>query len=330
MAIMSDDMMQVHHEQAAQAAPLEVKNTIELVGTIVLQRDRTNDKGVVAVPRTNLQNARMKRLLVQVEEGDGAIYAIPIDVSYSTHKRQALVDELQGGDRVRVRGRLRTEQTFDRRFASDDHPDGRPTRTVNVVVEEIEPAEPDDIDGSWLQLTGRISVVADIRRHEVTIDEEVGRTFLVVQWVEASRRRNSMYQHVRIDRIPLDIPLLIDSSVNGLRAGNVVTVEGRLEPFRRQLRPQTNKFIERFLIDTQQKQQVEYATLNPAARAERERKDRQQLGRLHYEKSVRVRAGYVELHEGSPMSVDAARVARAAFVKHQKEQRVRATQPPAS
>ncbi len=65
-------------------------------------------------------------------------------------------------------------------------------------------------------------MVATIRNHEIALDEEIGRTHLVVEWVEPSQRPGSRAHATRVDRIPLDIPLLLQSSPNGLRAGNLV------------------------------------------------------------------------------------------------------------
>lgn len=86
-------------------------------------------------------------------------------------------------------------------------------------------------------------MVATIRTNQIAIDEEIGRTHLVVEWVEPSQRPGSRAHSTRVDHILLDIPLLLETSSNGLRAGNLVTIEGLLEPFRRQLRPEQNLFV---------------------------------------------------------------------------------------
>ncbi len=307
-------MAQEHPTSSA----IKRRNEIAVVGVVLEQHN--HDRNVVGVTRTTVFRTRVTCLLVQVTEEDGAIYAMTLNVPLSPEHtaRAALLEKLQLGARIRARGRLHTEQRFDRRFATADDPDGRPSRQVVVAVDDIANASEDELDGTWLQLTGRISVVATIRNHEIAIDEEIGRTHLVVEWVEPSQRPGSRAHATRVDRIPLDIPLLLESSPNGLRAGNLVTVEGRLEPFRRQLRPAQNRFVQQYLEDFEQKRRGTYALLSDQARAERERRDANKLRSLRYEQDVRVRAGYVDLHEGQPMSVGEARTAHRAYIRQQK------------
>jgi hypothetical protein len=296
-------------------------NHIEIVGGLVAlhQRDRQQHAAVLPVPRMTRYSAQVQRLLLQVEEEDGLVYTLPLDVPTHLPDQQALLAILAPGDRIHVHGRVCTEATFDRRFATLDNPDGRPTSQLTVVVAQLRHAGADDVNGSWLQLMGRISVPPTIRRHERATTEEVGRTSLVVEWVEPSRRPGSHQQLVRIDRIPLDIPLAIDGSIKGLRAGNRILVEGRLEPFQRPLRPGTNGFVQHHLAALHAQWQAEATTLSATERGQRERHHLQQLRRLQSEQCVRVRAGYVELLDGQPMTVEDARTAHATFVAQQKQ-----------
>lgn len=57
----------------------------------------------------------------------------------------------------------------------------------------------------------------------------------------------------------------------------------------------------------------------PQERRRQERRDRRTLQNIWYEQSLRVRAGYVELHAGKPMSVEGAQLARDAWVKQRKQ-----------
>src|SRR3712207_1029464 len=91
----------------------------------------------VGMPRTTLHRARMTRLLLQVQEEDGAVYAIAVDVSASHATETAVIVALQPSDRICVRGHLRTEQVFDRRFATLDNPEGRPSSAIVVVVRTL-------------------------------------------------------------------------------------------------------------------------------------------------------------------------------------------------
>jgi hypothetical protein len=303
---------------AIQSQLREQCNRIELVGVIVEQRNR--DRAVVGVTRSTMFRTRFTRLLVEITEEDGALHTMTLNVPLRADQpeREALLQTLVPGDRIRARGRIHTEQTYDTRFATHADPDGRPSRQLAVTVETLDRATEDDLDGSWLQLTGRISVPPTIRYHEVAVDDEIGRTHIVVEWVEPSQRPGSRAQVSRTDRIPLDVPLLLETSQNALRAGNLVTIEGRLEPFRRQIRPEDDRYAQDFLEAWEQQRQVTYATLSERERKEQERRDENRLRGLRYEKDVRVRAGYVELHVGAPMSVNEARRTRRTYAKKQK------------
>lgn len=293
---------------------------IDVVGAVQLPQDRNGKHRDLRASQGTFRT-RTTRLLLHIEEEDGITYGLNVDVPAHTAEREQIIAHLGHGDRVHVRGRLRTEPAFDVRFATDDNPAGRATRQMTVVVESIELADADAIDGTWLKMTGRTSTVADIREHEYGSDDRVGRTFLVVEWSEPSQRPGSRTTHTRIDRIPLDVPLAIDGCTSALRAGNLITVEGHLEPFSRYIDPKRNSAVNAYLSEFDDRRQAEYATLSPQERRRQERRDRRTLQNIRYEQGVRVRAGYIELHEGQPMSVDEARHARREFVKHQKQRK---------
>lgn len=303
----------------AAAQRWEQRNRIELVGVIVEQRNR--DRTVVGVTtRSTLFRTRVTRLLVEVTEEDGALHTMTLNVPLPVDQpeREALLNTLVPGERIRASGRIHTEQTYDTRFATQADPDGRPSRQLAVTVETLDRAAEEDVGGSWLQLTGRISVPPTIRYHEVAVDDEIGRTHIVVEWLEPSQRPGSRSQVARTDRIPLDVPLLVETSPNALRAGNLVTIEGRLEPFRRQIRPEDDRYAQDFLEEWERERTATYATLSQRERTAQERRDTNRLRGLRYEKDVRVRAGYVDLHIGTPMNVNEARRTRRTYAKKQK------------
>ena len=288
-------------------APRHTVNQIEVVGRLVAHDGRSGPAVVQPHAGAARYHAYGPRLRMQVVEEDDLVYTLPIDLMLGDPAQQALVDTLQVGDRVQIGGRLRAERTFDRRFATAGHPEGRPTMQLTVVVAQLVSAPPDAVDGSWVQLVGRISVPPAIRHHEHLPDEQVARTSLVVEWHEPSRRPGSRFQISRIDRIPLDIPLSVDGSSAALRTGNRVCVEGRLEPFQRPLRPQTNRIVAEHLDELQARWQAEQATLRAAERDQRQRQYLQTLRRLQQEQRLRVRAGYIELLDGQPMTLTEAR-----------------------
>jgi len=296
----------------------EQRNHIELVGVIIEQRNR--DRAVVGVTRSTMFRTRFTRLLVEVTEEDGALHTMTLNVPLRADQpeRESLLQTLAPGERIRASGRIHSEQTYDTRFATQADPDGRPSRQLAVTVETLGRATEDDLGGSWLQLTGRISVPPTIRYHEVALDDEIGRTHIVVEWVEPSQRPGSRAQITRTDRIPLDVPLLVETSPNALHAGNLVTIEGRLEPFRRQIRPEDDRYAQDFLEEWDRERTATYATLSERERTAQERRDTNRLRGLRYEKDVRVRAGYVDLHVGTPMNVDEARRTRRTYAKKQK------------
>ena len=310
------------HEQHPAAATTPPINHIEIVGVLVAgpQRDGEATNPVRAVRPVGRYSAHVYRLLLQIVEEDGAVYTLPLDVPAALPEH-TLIGTLHVGERVRVAGRLRMDTTHDRRFATAANPYGRPTTHLLVAVTNVVLATAADVDGSWAQLTGRISVPPSIRRHEQARDEDIARTSIVVQWNEPSRRVGSQQSITRIDRFPLDVPLGSADSACALRAGNRVTVEGRLEPFQRVLRPATNAFVQQHLADLQAQWHADAAALSTAGRAERERQHLAYLRRIGAEQRLRVRAGYVALRDGHPLSVADAQVAHRAFVDQQKQRR---------
>jgi hypothetical protein len=315
--------MEDHEQHRAAAASAPPINHIEIVGVLVAgpQRDGQATNPVRAIRPVGRYSAHVHRLLLQIAEEDGALYTLPLDVPAALPEQQTLIDSLQLGDRVRIAGRLRMDTTHDRRFATAANPYGRPTTHLLVAVTDVVLATAYDVDGSWAQLTGRISVPPTIRRHEQARDEDIARTSLVVEWHEPSRRVGSQQWITRIDRFPLDVPLGIADSASALRAGNRVTVEGRLEPFQRMLRPNTNAFVQQHLADLEAQWHANAAALSAAGRAERDRQHLAYLRRIGAEQRLRVRAGYVALRDGHPLSVAEAQVAHRAFVDQQKQRR---------
>jgi len=321
--------MDTHDKALPATPPTPPLNHIEVVGRLLAPHGRDGEVGrpVQAVRPASRYSAHVHRLLLHVAEEDGAIYTLPLDVPSALPEHQALLAALQVGDRVRVVGRLRMDTTYDRRFATAANPDGRPTTQLVVAVQHLAAATDADVDGSWAQLTGRISVPPSIRRHEQTSDDDVARTSLVVEWSEPSRRAGSRQQITRIDRVPLDVPLAIAGSTSALRAGNRVAIEGRLEPFQRQVRPDANPVVQQHLTALEAQWQADAATLRVHERTRRERDHLQHLRRLRAEQRLRVRAGYVALLDGTPLSMDEARAAHAVWVTQQHERRAR--RPPA-
>ncbi len=323
--------MEEYEQPPATAASAPPINHIEIVGVLVTGSPR-NGKAttgpVHAVRSMGRYSAHVHRLLLQIAEEDGAVYTLPLDVPSALPEHHALLAALHVGDRVRVVGRLRMDSTYDRRFATTANPDGRPTTQVLVAVQHLAAATDADIDGSWAHLVGCISVPPSIRRHEQAPDDAVARTSLVVEWNEPSRRAGSRQQITRIDRVPLDVPLAVTGSDNALRAGNRVRIEGRLEPFQRRLRPDANAVVQQHLATLQTQWQADTATLSPPERTRREREQVQQLRRLQSEQRLRVRAGYIALLDGTPLSVDAAQAAHAAWVTQQQQRRARRSSAP--
>jgi len=298
------------------------RTEIDVVGAVQLPQDGKGKHRDLRASQGAFRT-RTTRLLLHVAEEDGTAYGLNVDVPSHTAEREQLLARLKHGERVRVRGTLRTEPTFDLRFATDENPAGRPTRQMAVVVEQIELADADAVDGTWLKLTGRTSAVADIRDHEYGNDDQVGRTFVVVEWSEPSQRPGSRITHTRSDRIPLDVPLALDGSTKALRGGNLITIEGQLEPFQRYIDPQRNSAVNSYLTSFNDRRHAAYAALSPQERQRQERRDRRTLQNIRYEQSIRVRAGYVELHDGQPMSVEEAQKARDGFVKQRKQRKQR-------
>ncbi len=97
----------------------------------------------------------------------------------------------------------------------------------------------------------------------------------------------------------------------------------RTPTVQRYIDPQRNSAVNTYLTTFNDRRHAAYATLSPQERRRQERRDRRTLQHIRYEHSLRVRAGYVELHDGQPMRMEEAQLARDAWVKQRKQRKQR-------
>jgi hypothetical protein len=77
-----------------------------------------------------------------------------------------------------VRGRLSWRDTYDLRYATADHPLGRPARDLVITVLHLDRADPAAVDGSWVRVAGSVRYPLQIRPHEAIPGLRIARTSL--------------------------------------------------------------------------------------------------------------------------------------------------------
>lgn len=203
-----------------------VENEAEIVGEVFAARRYASERGKpVARAGDSLRSAMMQQLHLHVVELHGVAYTIPIAVNLTT-ANVGLLLELRNGDRVRVGGMLTHEDGFDTRYISPEHPDGRPVREVRLRVNMLARAGDDDLDGSFVRLSGEITEPPLISMHESQSNLRVGRCKLrVVSRMPDRRGGEIVERHV----VPLDVPVDLGGSGAALRSANRIEIQGYLD-----------------------------------------------------------------------------------------------------
>ncbi len=272
-------------------------NLIEIVGPVLLQRRRGKEQ--VALTNFSRQRGARTQLYVQINEEHGDTYALTLYFPARTAEDEALIESLQEGERIRAVGQLSSRETYDTRFVTNEMPLGRPMRELMILVLRLERATEDDLDGSWVTLTGTIATPPRLRRHEIESSMEIARTSLFVQVRQPSRRPGCGAIRMKEDRIPIDVPMALPNAGAALARHNSVAVQGWLEVYRARLNPEFEPLVAAALSDLEATWAAEAARLQGRALEEAQRTHARRLRAMLYEDRLRVRVGQVELLGGT-------------------------------
>lgn len=293
------------------AAPI-IENEVELVGEVFAshRNRRHNERGLpIARPSDTVQSAAMQRLRLQITELNGTLTVISIAVTRTTDNA-ALLLELKNGERVRVRGLLTHEETYDGRFISPEMPQGRPTREVRVRVTGLARAEATDLDGSFVQLRGEITEPPAVRAHPTLTNLRVVRCKLrCVSRIPDGRGGELVERHV----LPVDVPIDLRDVEAAMVRGNVITVQGVLDVLTTEIAG--DEVIEQRLIEVREDWEVRSAELESDARSQAGREVARTLRTLGTERSLCLRATKVTLVSGQCGELREAQRTRTAHIR---------------
>lgn len=302
-------------------SPLELggtqeTNTVEITGPVMLQDPRRRTEG--NQPRANETRGELVRtsvtstgalttqLMVQVNEEDGSAYGIRLVFPPRSEAEEQVIAGLEAGDRVRVVGRLAWRDSYDTRYATFDAPMGRSVRELVVIVLFLERADSAAINGSWVKLRGTVRVFPNIRAHETSPADKVARGSLEVEVRQPSRRPNSKAEFVQREAIAVDVPLSVRGAEGARKRGNEIEVEGHLEMYRFQIRPDRpgNEMVGQAVQALKSRLTEGLQGLPEHERRQATRRGTAQLRSMQQETRLRVRADYVELISGEVISIE--------------------------
>jgi hypothetical protein len=311
-------------------------NYVEVVG--LLERSgRLSDAQVVARRYSDV-GAAVEQLRVQVIDAGGTVaygmrLAVPAALRRAIGAQVATLDE---GVRIKVWGHLNRPVSYDARFRDQRSvaPDaGREYREVVVEVRGMALAHEDDIDGTLVVLQGRVLRPPFIGSHDTDVNLEVARTSVEVAWSFPARPdRPGVLEH-GCTTLLLETPLLLENAAAVFAPGNVVRVEGRLEPFVEHLDPEravapvrrrrgsavgpnvVASAIER--LDAEWEARRAKLTEGELAKAERSYYARRRS--LQQDRALRVRVGLVTLVSGRMISVGEARRLRTERLERRRQ-----------
>lgn len=315
-------------------------NYVEVVG--VLERTgRLNDAKVIA-RRYSEVGAAVEQLRVQVLDAAGTVaYGMRLAVPAALRRSiGAQVATLSEGQRIKVWGHLNRPIRYDTRFRDplSTEPDlGREYREVVVEVRGMALATEDDIDGTLVVLQGRVLRPPFIGRHDTDVNLEVARTTLEVGWSFPARPdRPGVLEH-GCTTLLIEAPLALENAAATYAAGNVVRIEGRLEPFverldpdrargpvRRQRGASEANVVAEAIARLDAEWEARRGTLTGTELVKAERSYYARRRSLQQDRSLRVRAGRITLVEGTIITVAEARRQRT----ERMERRRRASERP--
>jgi hypothetical protein len=248
---------------------------------------------------------------------DSALTSYSMDLAISHRLLESGLFE--DGQRLAICGPLRMERTYDARFATLAADAGRPDWTTKLEVLTMLTVDESTPDGSFVELIGVVEGGPRIRR------EMVGAGAFEPFATVRLRCRRQLRSGIGRSRavfststvLPLEVPLSGDLAQAGalLRPGNTVHIHGRLIHYRYQLpvRAQANaaagaerKGVQDVLEEIAVTARARLIQRQPGADESafaREVRRAQQRFLTVIKPTIEV--GYVELHNGSPLSDDA-------------------------
>lgn len=292
-------------------------NMVEIVGPVMIHdprrrrsdggQQRANDpRGEIVRTSVTATGALATQLMVQVNEEDGSAYGIRLVFPPRSEAEEQVIAGLEAGDRIRVVGRLAWRDSYDTRYATLDTPMGRPVRELVVIVLFLERADSTAINGSWVKLRGTVRMFPNIRAHETSPADRVARGSLEVEVRQPSRRPGSKAEFVQREAIAVDVPTSVRGADGAWRRGNEIGIEGHLEMYRVQIKPERpgNEMVGQAVHALKSRLTEELEGLPEHERRQATRRGTAQLRSMQYETRLRVRADYVELISGEVISID--------------------------
>lgn len=303
-------------------------NYVEVVG--YLERGGRANAAKVVARRYSEKGAAVDQLRIQVLDAGGTV-AYGMRLAVPALLRQQMGDAmvtLTEGQRIKVWGQLNRPVSYDGRYRdpkSADPDSGREYRELVVEVQGMALASAADIDGTLVVLQGQVLTPPYLGPHETDVNLEVARTTLECRWTFNSRPDRPAMVEVKNAAFPIEVPLLLDNAAAVFAPENVVRIEGRLEAYVELLDParapnpvrrrrgggDAPNSVAEALVRLDAAWESQQTTLSGAdyQKAERDYYRRRQM--LQQERSLRVRAGYVQLLQGAVISQHEARKQRA-------------------
>lgn len=305
----------------------ELKNYALIVGT--LERGGRDNASRVIARRYSDKGAAVDQMRIQVLDAGGTVaYGMRLAVPSALRMQMGeQVAKLNEGQRIKVWGYLNRPVAYDGRFRdprSQDPDAGREFRETIIEVQGMALASDEDLDGTLVVLEGRVLTPPFIGTHDTDVALDVARTTLEVRW-SFQPRPDRPSREVKDASLPVEVPLLLEDASALFAVGNIVRVEGRLEPFVERLRvdrapnpsrrraagEETPNPVVTALarLDASWDEERKGLTGEVLVRAERDYFRRRQS--LQQDRGLRVRVGYVSLITGELITVTEARKQRA-------------------
>ena len=282
---------------------------ITLVGT--LETQKRYDKDVLVSTRYNSLQGRDDQISVQVLSPYGTPFRQVVHLEGSVAGRE-LLDEIAPGTPLAIDGVLEWTLITDGRYALSPMERGRQFSEITIRAQAIRLATSEDEPGGDVWLQGRVLTPIRILRH---VEKPIRIATTTLQIMPTRTRKGSRARLLARANVPVTIPLDHPDAEALFRPGNEVIVEGMLERVTVLLNGQD---VERAVAALDSGWETERASLGTAEQARRERAYGRQRWRLLEGARTRVVAGYVELIEGTPATLNEGLAIR----REQQRQRV--------
>ncbi len=294
-------------------------NYVLVIGTLDTIRDR--GKAVITRAQRNDRRGKMEHLAIQVRSPYGGTFLLPLDIDPSV-KGHEILRTAQEGVPIALDGEIQLIKRFDRRYATSLEDAGREVREMHLHVLGIRTPEPDEIYGtSAVWLTGIVAEPPRFMRHPELPDIQLAITVLDVTVHRPSPMAGSRAITTERMRVRVAIPVDHADAAVLYRPGNHLRIEGQVDCM---IETQGGAAVDA-QIDTLRRawegQQAELAESSDQDRRLAERAYRRaRIGFLSAPR-VQVLAGFAELLDGAPATMDEAYALRREYIQQVRARR---------